>query len=70
MRINKYIASCTNYSRRKADELILGGFVSVNDVVITQLGWEVRKRDKVKVNGKLLTPPKNYEYARSSAVFS
>ena len=64
MRINKYIASCTNYSRRKADELILGGFVSVNDVVITQLGWEIRKRDKVKVKGKLLTPPKNYEYAR------
>lgn len=64
MRINKYIALSSDYSRRKADELVLSGAVTVNGEVIVQLGWEIRKRDVVKVNGKTVRPPKEFEYWR------
>lgn len=64
MRINKYIAECTKYSRRKADELIENGNISVNGKVITMLGYEIRKRDIVKLGNKVLTPPVRYEYVR------
>lgn len=64
MRINKYIAQCTKYSRRKADELVENGNVSVNGKVITMLGYEIRRRDVVKLGNKVLTPPIRYEYVR------
>ena len=64
MRINKYIALSSDYSRRKADELVTSGAVTVNGETITQLGWEIRKRDIVKVNGKTIRPPKEFEYWR------
>lgn len=60
-RLNKYIASTGICSRRKADELILEGKVRVNDKVINELGFHVREKDKVYVNGKLVHP-KNLEY--------
>ncbi len=34
MRINKYIASCGIASRRKAEEIILGGRIKVNGSVV------------------------------------
>ena len=37
MRVNKYIALCGVASRRKAEELILAGRVTVNDEVMTEL---------------------------------
>ena len=64
MRINKYIALSSDYSRRKADELVISGAVTVNGEIITQLGWEIRKRDVVKINGKIVHPPKEFEYWR------
>lgn len=64
MRINKYIALCTKYSRRKADELVENGNVSVNGKVVTMLGYEIRKRDVVKLGNKILTPPIRFEYIR------
>lgn len=64
MRINKYIAQCTKFSRRKADELVENGTVSVNGKVVTMLGFEIRRRDVVKVGGKIITPPERFEYAR------
>ncbi len=54
MRINKYIASSGFCSRRKADEYVLSGAVKVNGTVITTLGFEIRKRDKVTINDKLI----------------
>ena len=41
MRINKYIALCGVASRRKAEELILAGRVTVNDEVMTELSYKV-----------------------------
>ena len=62
-RLNKYIASTGLCSRRKADELILEGKVWVNDKQILELGYYVREKDKVFVDGKLVKPQK-LEYYR------
>ena len=55
MRINKYIAACGFASRRKADELVLNGFVAVNGEVINEPGYMVDiENDAVEVKNKLL----------------
>lgn len=55
-RLNKYIASTGICSRRKADELIIDGKVGVNGKIITELGFYVREKDKVTVDGKIVRP--------------
>ena len=62
-RLNKYIASSGLCSRRKADELIESGVVMVNGKKVTELGFSVKPKDKVFVNGKLIHPIK-HEYYR------
>ena len=62
-RLNKYIASTGLCSRRKADEFIQEGKVAVNGKVITELGFYVREKDKVTVDGKNVYPQK-LEYYR------
>lgn len=55
MRINKYIAACGYASRRKADELVEKGLVTVNGEVIDEPGFMVDvENDAVKVKNKLL----------------
>ncbi len=51
MRINKYLAHAGVASRRKAEELILNGKVSVNHTPMTNLGYQVVAGDIVEVNG-------------------
>ncbi|MDD3303907.1 MAG: pseudouridine synthase [Clostridia bacterium] len=56
MRINKYIAKCGVCSRRKADELIQNGSISVNGSKVTDLGMMVdEEKDKVSIYDKELT---------------
>ena len=62
-RLNKYIASSGLCSRRKADELIESGVVTVNGKRVTELGFTVQRKDKVFVNGKMIHPVK-HEYYR------
>ena len=62
IRLNKYIASSGLCARRKADELILQGSVSVNGKVVKELGYLVQPKDKVFVNKKLITPAKHQYY--------
>ena len=62
MRLNKFIASTGLCSRRKADELIESGQVSVNGKPVKELGFQVSPKDKVTVNGQLLTQKKNEYY--------
>jgi pseudouridine synthase len=57
MRLNKYIASSGEASRRGADELIAAGVVQVNGVVITNLGTQVEPGDTVTVRGQVLELP-------------
>lgn len=63
MRLNKYIASSGICSRRKADELIEQGVVSVNGKKVTELGFLVKEKDKVFI-GTELVRPKKLEYYR------
>ena len=62
-RLNKFIASSGLCSRRKADELIESGAVSVNGKKVTELGFLVTSKDKVFVNQKMIRPVK-LEYYR------
>lgn len=63
MRLNKYIASSGICSRRKADELIEQGVVSVNGKKISELGFQVGEKDKVFIKNELVRP-KKLEYYR------
>lgn len=51
-RLNKYLALAGVCSRRKADQEILKGRVSVNDEIITTLGYQVKNNDIVKYLNK------------------
>lgn len=50
MRLNRFIAQSGICSRREADDFILAGLVSVNGVIVTELGTKVRPSDEVKFN--------------------
>ena len=70
MRLNRFVAQAGICSRREADVLIKAGVVSVNDQIITEMGYRVRPTDKVQVEGDtikaeakryiLLNKPKNF----------
>lgn len=55
VRLNKFIANSGVCSRREADTMIQAGVVSVNGVVVTELGTKVNIfNDEVRFNGELL----------------
>ncbi|MEE0842313.1 MAG: pseudouridine synthase [Christensenellales bacterium] len=63
MRLNKYLAECGVCSRRKAEEIIAAGRVSVNGRKAAELGTEVREgTDVVFLDGKKIVPVTHYEY--------
>ena len=54
-RLQKIIAAAGIASRRKAEELISSGAVSVNGEIVTELGTKADpKVDQIKVNDKLV----------------
>ncbi len=56
-RIQKIIAASGMASRRKAEELILEGVVTVNGKIVSELGAKADpEHDHIKVRGKLLNP--------------
>jgi len=72
MRINKYLASCGISSRRKAEEFIINGKVTVNGVITTNLATNIDEtKDIVTLNNEpisleskkvyfMLNKPKGY----------
>lgn len=52
MRLQKYLAQAGIASRRKSEELIAKGRVSVNGQVVRQMGVEVTEADQVCFDGK------------------
>jgi 23S rRNA pseudouridine2605 synthase len=62
IRLNKYLAHAGIAARRKADELIAQGSVTVNGQVIKEMGYRVLENDVVKYKGKIIKPTKNYIY--------
>ena len=61
-RLQKVIASSGFTSRRKAEELIKNGKVSVNGEIVTELGTKVSFEDSIVVDGTLLKKETNKEY--------
>ena len=55
VRLQKYLADCGVASRRKAEELIMQGRISVNDTIITELGTKVDNSDIICFDGKEVT---------------
>lgn len=62
-RLQKIIAAAGIASRRKAEQLIAQGRVTVNGAIVTELGSKADlERDHVKVDGKLLRGPERNVY--------
>ena len=70
VRLNKFLANAGVCSRREADSYIQAGVVSVNGVVVTELGTKVKRTDDIKFHDQsvnlekkvyvLLNKPKDY----------
>ncbi len=62
-RLQKIIAAAGIASRRKAEQLITGGAVSVNGQPVTELGSKADpEHDHIRVNGKLLKGAERHVY--------
>jgi len=62
-RLQKILANAGVASRRKAEEIIVSGRVSVNGKVVTELGTKADlSTDTITVDGKPLTPPQRPIY--------
>jgi len=62
-RLQKILSRAGVASRRKAEELILAGRVSVNGATIVELGSKADLSvDRVKIDGRILTEPKHHVY--------
>lgn len=62
-RLQKLLSQAGVTSRRQAEKLMLEGRVTVNGSVITELGSKADlDRDHIKVDGRLLKPPKHQIY--------
>jgi len=56
-RLQKYLARARVASRRRAEELIVAGAITVNGAVVRELGTRVNPAtDEVRVNGRLAQP--------------
>ena len=58
IRLNKYIANSGACSRRDADIYIGAGNVTVNDKIVTEMGYRVKPNEEVKFDGRRVTPEK------------
>jgi 23S rRNA pseudouridine2605 synthase len=62
-RLQKIIAAAGITSRRKAEELITQGRVTVNGQVVSELGSKADpEHDHIKLDGKLLRRPERHKY--------
>ncbi|MBM3319717.1 MAG: rRNA pseudouridine synthase [Candidatus Eisenbacteria bacterium] len=63
IRINRFLASAGLGSRRKVEELVLRGRVTINGRVVLDLAARVDpERDRVRVGGRIVVPPRRVLY--------
>ncbi len=63
LRLQKYLAWCGIASRRKCEELIHEGRISVNGRMVTEMGTRVNPgKDQVLMDGRPVNPPKRFVY--------
>jgi 23S rRNA pseudouridine2605 synthase len=58
IRLNKFLSNAGIASRREADVLIQTGVVSVNDVIITEMGYKIKPGDVIKYDGETINAEK------------
>ena len=56
------MAECGVASRRKAEEMIAQGHVTVNGVRVTEMGAQVEENDEVRVDGRVIRPEVEKRY--------
>lgn len=56
IRLNKYISNSGACSRRDADIYIAAGNVTVNDKIVTEMGYRVKPTEEVKFDGRRVIP--------------
>jgi 23S rRNA pseudouridine2605 synthase len=61
-RLQKYMARCGAASRRKSEEMISAGRVTVNGQTVSELGCKVNEGDNVMLDGKQLKPESRKVY--------
>jgi 23S rRNA pseudouridine2605 synthase len=61
-RLQKILARAGVASRRKAEEMILAGRVSVGGQVVSSLGVQAESGDDVRVDGRLISAPEEKRY--------
>ena len=62
-RLQKIISRAGISSRRKAEELIIDGRVSVNNEIITELGSKADiTKDRITIDGEAISSPENRVY--------
>jgi len=62
-RLQKILSQAGVASRRHAEDMIREGRVAVNGAVVTELGSKADlERDHIRVDGKLIRPPKRLVY--------
>ncbi len=65
MRLNKFLASAGIASRRKCDQLIADGLISVNGKIVNELGSVINeKKDKVFFEGRQIFLPSSFVYIK------
>ena len=62
MRLQKYMALCGVAARRKCEDMIRDGRVTVNGRMITQMGTQVEEGDVVAVDGAVISPETQKRY--------
>jgi 23S rRNA pseudouridine2605 synthase len=62
MRLNKYLAHSGIASRRAADTLIMQGHVTVNGVIVKEMGYKVQPKDVVTFKDKPIKTVDNLVY--------
>jgi 23S rRNA pseudouridine2605 synthase len=63
MRLNRFLAAAGLGSRRKCDELITSGRVTINGRVCTDFSAQPTEHDHVKVHGKMVHPERTMTIA-------
>lgn len=61
-RLQKFMAECGVCSRRKAEEYIKEGKVTVNGVVVTEMGTKVGEGDVVRFSGRVINKEEKKVY--------
>ena len=61
-RLQKVIASTGYCSRRKAEELITKGQITVNGKIVTELGTKVNEKDEIKISGNSIAKEQKEYY--------